>query len=203
MIRINLLAPERTKKAAAAPAAAGTLRLALLVAVFVGGASVLCAAGWMLQKSKLEDLAQQIEKDRRREQDLQAVKRQVDEFQNKKLTLEKKVQLIEKLRLAQKSPVHMLDELSKALPDFVWLVSFGETAGGIAIKGESNSLAAVADFMNALQGTGWFTAVELAGAQENGSLVSFDLTGRFSDPDLAALEAKQKAENEAANARRR
>ena len=198
MIRINLLAPERTKakpKAAVSGPAAppGAIQSVLLIAFFVGGAAVLCAGAWWLKSSELAALDQRISDDRQRLAQLQAIQKQVDEFQKKKTLLENKVKVIETLRLAQKSPVHMLDEVSKALPDYVWLVSMDELRGNVAFKGQSNSLAAVADFMNALQRSGWFPTVELASAQDQQNLVNFDLTGQFKDPEVAAKEAAAKA----------
>jgi type IV pilus assembly protein PilN len=189
MIRINLLAPERTKRAAAPAASSGTLQLVLLLGLFAGGAAVVCAGLWWMQKAKLEQLDRQIAIDEKRQRELQVVQQQVDEFQRKKSTLENKVLVIERLRLSQKSPVHMLDEISKSLPDYVWLTSYDESRGNIALKGQSNSLAAVADFMNGLQRSGWFPAVELANASEAQNLVSFDLSGQFKDPEVAAKEA--------------
>jgi type IV pilus assembly protein PilN len=196
MIRINLLAPERTtrKKAAAGPAAPpGALQAYLLLALFVGGATVLCGGAWWYQTSLLDRLNQQIAADQKRQRDLQAIQRQVDEFQRKKATLENQVQVIESLRLSQKSPVHMLDEISKALPDYVWLTQMDETRGNVSFKGQSNSLAAVADFMNALQRSGWFPSVELGTAQDQQNLVNFTLNGQFKDPEVAAKEAAAKA----------
>lgn len=195
MIRINLVAPERAtkKKAVGTSAPPGALQAYLLLALFVGGAAVLCAGAWWYQTNKLQSLDQQIAADEKRQRDLQAIKQQVDEFQRKKATLENKVLVIERLRLAQKSPVHMLDEISKALPDYVWLVQMDETRGNVAFKGQSNSLAAVADFMGALQRSGWFPTVELASAQDQQNLVNFDLTGQFKDPEVAAKEAAAKA----------
>jgi hypothetical protein len=79
-----------------------------------------------------------------------------DEFQAKKTLLENKVNLIKKLKAEQKGPVHMLDEISKALPDFVWLTGMDEQRGNTRVTGQSNSLAAVADFIQGLQRSGWF-----------------------------------------------
>ena len=101
------------------------------------------------------------------------------------------------LRAAQKSPVHMLDEVSKALPDYVWLTQMDETRGSLIFGGQSNSLAAVADFISALQTSGWFPQVELVTSQERNTLVSFTLQGNFVDPEV---EAKRKAAAEAAAA---
>ena len=191
MIRINLVAPERATKAKAkaGPALpAGALQSYILLALFAGGALVLCAGAWWLQSNKLKDLEVRIAADEKRQSDLQAISQQVDQFQQRKGILENKVLVIEQLRLAQKSPVHMLDEISKALPDFVWLTSMEETRGALRFQGESNSLAAVADFMNGLQRSGWFPQVDLDSSQDTQNIVTFTLTGTFKDPDVAAKE---------------
>ena len=212
MIRINLVAPERTTKtktkaASAGPAMPpGALQSYLLLALLVGGALVLCAGAWWLQSNKLRDLDTRITADEKRMRDLQAIAQQVAQFQQKKAILENKVLVIEQLRLLQKSPVHMLDEISKALPDYVWLGTLDETQGNLKFGGQSNSLAAVADYISALQRSGWFPTVDLATAQEQQNIVNFTLTGNFKDPEVAAkekaiAEAKAAAAQAAAAAR--
>jgi type IV pilus assembly protein PilN len=192
MIRINLVAPEKAAKAkakAAGPAMPpGALQSYLLLALLVGGACVLCAGAWWLQSNKLRDLDTRIAADEKRMRDLQAIAAQVQAFQQKKAILENKVLVIEQLRLAQKSPVHMLDEVSKALPDYVWLSSLDETKGSLRFAGQSNSLAAIADFISAMQRSGWFPAVDLATSTEQANLINFTLTGAFKDPEVAAKE---------------
>ena len=201
MIRINLLAPERAtkKKTAGGPAlpSGGALQSYLFLVLFAGGAAVLCAGAWWLQSNKIKDLDTRIAADTKRRQDLQAIEQQVKAFQQKKAILENKVAVIEMLRAAQKSPVHMLDEVSKALPDYVWLTSMDETRGSVVFGGQSNSLAAVADFISALQTSGWFPLVELVSSQEANALVTFNLRGGFNDPEVAA---KRKAAADAAAA---
>jgi len=192
MIRINLDAPEKTTKSkgkGAGPAMPpGALQSYLLLALLVGGAGVLCAGAWWVQSNKLRDLDTRIAADEKRQRDLQAIAAQVAQFQQKKAVLENKVLVIEQLRLAQKSPVHMLDEVSKALPDYVWIATLDETQGNLRFGGQSNSLAAVADFISALQRSGWFPAVDLGTSQEQQNLVNFTLAGSFKDPEVAAKE---------------
>jgi len=203
MIRINLDAPEKATKSKARGAGPamppGALQSYLLLALLAGGASLLCAGAWWLQSNKLRDLDTRIAADEKRQRDLQAIAAQVAQFQQKKAILENKVLVIEQLRLSQKSPVHMLDEVSKALPDYVWLTSLDETKGSLKFAGQSNSLAAVADFISALQRSGWFPAVDLGTSQEASNLVNFTLVGAFKDPEVAAKE-KAIAEAKAAAA---
>jgi type IV pilus assembly protein PilN len=200
MIRINLVAPEKPEKAkrrAAAgggggggiPSAPGAFQAYLLLTLFAGGAAFLCAAAWWFKDAQLKDLDRRIAADEKRQRDLQAIKVQVDAFQAKKVLLENKVNLIERLRAEQKSPVHMLDEISKALPDFVWLTGMDENAGKVGFKGQSNSLTAVADFISALQRSGWFPSVDLVASTEQANIVNFDLSSQFKNPEIAAKQA--------------
>jgi type IV pilus assembly protein PilN len=132
-----------------------------------------------------------------------AIKKQVDEFEQKKRLLENKVTLIETLRLEQKGPVHMLDEISKALPDFVWLLQMDQQAtGALKFKGEANGLTAVADFISALQRSGWFPTADLGSsvAGRDANLVNFEVNALFKDPEVAAKEKELKEKQAAADA---
>jgi type IV pilus assembly protein PilN len=207
MIRINLLqerkapAPGKTKSVAG-PSAPGTFQAYALLALFAGGAAFASAALWWWQSSKIKELDRLIAADQKRQQDLMAIKKQVDEFESKKRLLENKVTLIETLRLEQKGPVHMLDEISKALPDFVWLLTMDQSpTGGLKFKGEANGLTAVADFISALQRSGWFPNADLGSSvatREN--LITFEVNAVFKDPEVAAKEKEMKEKQAAAEA---
>ncbi len=206
MIRINLLqerkAPAAGRAKSAGPSVPGAFQAYALLGLFAGGAAFASAAIWWWQSSKIKDLDRLIAADTKRQQDLMAIKKQVDEFQAKKMLLENKVTLIETLRLEQKGPVHMLDEISKALPDFVWLLGMDQApTGGLKFKGEANGLTSVADFISALQRSGWFPAADLGTAQSTKeNLYSFEVTAQFKDPEVAAKEKEMKEKQAAADA---
>src|SRR6266508_6979868 len=202
MILINFFndaaTTEKKKKTFSMPSAPGAFQAYLLLTLFAGGAAFLCAALWWLQTAKLRDLDSRIAADEKRQRDLQAIKVQVDAFQKKKTLLERKVELIERLKAQQKGPVHMLDEISKALPDYVWMTSLDEAAGRVTFAGESNSLTAVADFISALQRSGWFSQVDLVSRTENNNIVAFTLGGTFTNPEEEAAKARAAAAQAAA-----
>jgi type IV pilus assembly protein PilN len=204
MIRINLVQERKAPKgggggAKGPKAAPGALQAYLLLGLFAGGAALLCAAGWFYKSAQIRDLDTRIAADEKRKRDLQAIKVQVDAFQAKKTLLENKVGLIKKLKAEQKGPVHMLDEISKALPDLVWLTNLDETSGNVKFTGESNGLPAVAAFIEALQRSGWFPSAELVSAKQTSTIYTFNLAGSFKDPEVAALE-KERAAQAAAQA---
>jgi len=209
MIRINLLAAERPtqKKKAAAP---GALQLYLFLALFGGAAVVLCGGLWYYMESNLKELDAQLASARQRQAELQTVAKQVEALEQRRRTFQDKVNLIEKLKAQQSGPVHMLDEISKSLPDFVWLKNLNQSGANLNFTGESATLTAVADFITALQQAGpecgkpdpenrsrcWFPVVNLMSSTAGtDNVVTFNLTATFT----SLQEAKQ-AEAAAATA---
>ena len=180
MIRINLLAAERpTAKKKVAAAAPGSFQAYLFLFLFAGGALFASAALWWLKSAQLADLDTKIAQNKKRQAELQAIKVQVDQFLAKKRILDAKVKLIEQLKAQQSGPVHMLDEISKALPDFVWLTNLDQTGNTVKLSGESNGLTSVADLISNLQRSGWFPKVDLLSSNEANNVVSFQLQAEF------------------------
>ena len=182
MIRINLLTAERPTGKKKAPSAPGALQAYLFLLLFAGGALLACIGLWWLKTSSIADLDSKITTGKKRQAELQAIKIQVDQFLARKRILDAKVKLIEELKSQQSGPVHMLDEISKALPDRVWLTSLDQTGGTIRFGGESNGLASVADFITDLQRSGWFPQVDLVSSSETNNVVSFQLQAEFRPP---------------------
>jgi type IV pilus assembly protein PilN len=203
MIRINLIAPEKPSQKKKAPSAPGAFQFYLFLILFGGGALGLCVAWYLYEAAQISRLDKETVTAQKRQRELQVIKDQVDALEAKRKTFQTKVDLIERLRREQSGPVHLLDEMSKALPDLVWLKTVEQTGGSLKIVGQSNSLTAVADFMSALQRSGWFPTVEMgqtkADAMQGGAsdLIEFNLTATFKDPEIAA---KEKAAAQAAPA---
>jgi type IV pilus assembly protein PilN len=197
MIRVNLLAadrPTKKKKAAGgggggAPSAPGSVQAYLLLGLFTLGTIVLCAAVWWWQSNKLKKLDTEIASAEQRQRELQAIKAQVDALERKRETFQRKVDLIERLKAEQSGPVHMLDEISKALPDFVWLSGLDQTGPTVRFNGQSSGLTSVADFISALQRTGWFPQVDLVSTAETNNIITYALQAVFKNPEVAAKEA--------------
>jgi Tfp pilus assembly protein PilN len=211
MIRINLLAADRPtkKKKAAVAATPGAVQAYLLMTVLAGGAVLVCLALYLYMSGQIRELDSKIAAAEQRQRELQAIKKQVDELEQKRATFQRKVDLINRLQSEQQGPVHLLDELSKALPDFVWLTNLDQSGNQLRIQGQSNSLTSVADFITALQGAGsdqygcaktnpldrsmcWFPDVNLLSATENANLVTFALQASFSNPE-AIVKQRQNA----------
>ncbi len=186
MIRINLLAVdrERTKRKSKFPIVdKTTLGCGLIL--------VLAALGigwwyWSLQNESA-DLDQQIADAQRETVRLQGVIRQVRQFEDRRAQLQQRVTLIEQLRKGQTGPVHLVDQVSRSLPDAMWLLDLKQTANDVVIDGRCTTLTALSDFVSSLEGSAYFdrpveivdSAVEPAAAGGGAQLIRFSVKGRL------------------------
>ena len=83
------------------------------------------------------------------------------EFKRIKNEVETKIDVIWDLKSKQAGPVHLLDSVSRNLPDRVWLNSLQETTKEVVMKGVAYSNADVALFMTNLESSAHFNNVEL------------------------------------------
>ena len=157
MIRINLVAEKR-------PVETGQSRFRLDESkkIALGGSLIvllaMAYAGWSYWS--LDQQAQQVERDidaaRVEEQRLIQVISEVREFEARRGRLEQRVALIEELRRGQTAPVHILDQVSRSLPDMVWLTKMTQTGYDLTIEGNCLSLTALSDFIGSLEHSRYF-----------------------------------------------
>jgi type IV pilus assembly protein PilN len=195
MIRINLLAVERqrTKKTRVAIPAAqrATIGASLILLATVLGIGWWF---WSLRQQSLQ-LDDDIVKAETQAQQLRSVLAQVQKFEARKAQLQQRVSLIEQLRNGQSAPVHVLDQISKSLPDRLWLTDMTQTGSEFSIAGMTTSMSGVSDFIANLEATRWFKRpVEIVDSQvqadaKAGDLVKFSIKAAFQDPDAPAPPA--------------
>lgn len=115
---------------------------------------------------------------------------QVQQFEQRRAQLQQRVGLIEQLRKEQVGPVHMLDQLSRAMPPMVWLTELKQTAGAneVLIDGQCLTLTGLSDFVANLQSSGYFQrSVEIINSSSesrkgDGELIKFQVKAVFSAP---------------------
>ena len=187
MIRINLLAVERerTRKRILIPAAHRVTAGATVI--LLGTAALIGWWFWSLRQESTrvdQDLARAETETRQ----IRSVLEQVRKFESQRALLQQRVELIEQLRKGQYAPVHLLDEISKSLPDRLWLSELEQTGTDFAISGVTDSLTAVSDFVANLESTKWFKKpVEIIDSQvtpdpKAGDLIKFQIKAQFVDP---------------------
>ena len=190
MIRINLLAVERGKPkkprgALISPAHRVTVGASLILI-----ATVLGIGWWFLS---IQQKSAQIDRDIARAEaetsQLRSVLQQVQKFESRKAQLTQRVTLIEQLRRGQSAPVHVIDEISKSLPDRLWLTDLKQVGGDFTLSGFAASLPSLSDFVASLESTKWFKRpVEILDSQVTedktaGDIVRFSIRATLNDPD--------------------
>jgi type IV pilus assembly protein PilN len=152
MIRINLLAVERERAKKKAGAAFGTTTQKLTVGCSLILVLAALFIGWRYwtishESTKLDaDIAAAQQETTR----LHSVIQQVQQFEQRKAQLQQRVVLIEQLRRGQTGPVHMLDQISRALPPMLWLTELKQSPdGSVVIDGRCTALTGLSDFSSA------------------------------------------------------
>jgi type IV pilus assembly protein PilN len=188
MIRINLLAVERTRarRRAIIPAAHRVSLGASLIIL-----ATLVGLGWWYWTLHQQSIAVEaaIADAERETQDLRGVLAQVQKFEARKAQLQQRVTLIEELRRGQAGPVRALDEISKAIPERLWLTELTQKGDEFTMSGMTTSLTGLSDFVANLEVSDWFRRpIDIIDSQvENqrsaGELFKFSIRATFFNPE--------------------
>lgn len=180
MIRINLLPVKAVQKKEALQ---GQL-IVLAITTFV-----VVAIAYTLYSSvvsKVEEEQRVIAEKEAELTRLRQVTNEVNRFKKLQKELQAKLDVLDKLKAGKKGPVHLLDELSSAVPDRLWLTSFSESNGNVSLKGVGFNEATVALFLRDLENSPYYKNVELrvtSQVNQGGvKMQSFDVTCQTEAP---------------------
>lgn len=171
MIKVNLLSPEKkeiagsgadiggfaeeeraNKISPAAGIAAGVITVGIIAFLYFTQAATLAAKKELLEEKKA------------RKAELDTVLKTLADLEAAKKDLDRKVKLISELKSRQQDAVKMMDELSNALPDWVWLQSVKFSGKLLSINGQAIHNNLISDFIRDLKGTGSFTQIDFPGS---------------------------------------
>jgi len=201
MIRINLLSERRSVKAVSTGFQAGqkitVIGSLLLVLTLVG-------VGWRYWAIGQQEaqVARAVAAAQREELRLAEILKQVAEFEARKQQLQQRVALIDDLRKGQNAPVHMIDQLSRALPDMTWLTAVRQEGYALTIQGRCLTLTSLSDFVGNLEASRYFVrpveivdSVVVSGDGKTPDLIQFTIRGTFQmagiDPPAPAAAGKK------------
>jgi type IV pilus assembly protein PilN len=143
---------------------------------------------WSLQQESGR-LAEVLANAQQESQRLRANIAQVQKFEDERSRLQQRVTLIEQLRRGQSGPVHMLDEISRGLPEQLWLTLLDQKGNDVSIEGRCVALTSLSDFVGNIERSGWFKKpVEIIDSQidqvqgAETTLIRFTIRARFSPP---------------------
>jgi len=182
MIKINLIteAPTATVTKRKRPefslgAKQGDIILVTVLAIAVA----VCGTWWFMLKSKRAEL-KEVERQRIVERDeLQPYIDKVEELEAKRALLKRKVDVINELKNKQHGPVRIMDEVSRALPELVWLTQLKLSGTSIILTGQAMDENAVANYYSNLDSSPFFEEPLVKNLARRGEDFAFTLTATF------------------------
>jgi type IV pilus assembly protein PilN len=195
VIRINLLSTARkAKKSGAGFSLAGQTMTIGCTLILLAALGFIGWRYWLLGRESV-DLDAAISAAQQETSRLHSVIQQVQEFEQRRAQLQQRVVLIEQLRKGQTGPVHMLDQVSRALPPMLWLTELRQNdknPGEVTIDGRCTTLTGLSDFVANLEASGYFKkSVEIVSTiaepmpQPPGELIRFSIRAIFQTPGEA------------------
>ena len=155
MPRINLLPwreQERKVRRREFMVAAGAAAFSGVVVMFVGWALY---SGWIdAQNAKNELLKKEIVK-------LDAQIADIQDLENRKQRLVARMEIIERLQRKRPEIVHLFDELTRTVPEGVYLTNIKENGNKLELRGVAQSSTRVSTFMRNIDASVWMDNPQL------------------------------------------
>ena len=191
MIKINLAREGRAVRGAgAAPVAAAgvpavtggtSINNVLIIALVLLG--VLVAAGyWYWEKRERDNRRETVAQREGEAKKLESIIAEVEDYQRRKDSLQNRIDLINQLKQNQKGPVRIMDQISRDLPDLVWLDSMTINAGQVQITGRGLNPNAIALFIENIKKDPYFEEPTFGGVTQVSVaplVYSFDMSFAF------------------------
>ena len=190
MIKINLVREGRAVRGTGAPAAVpgvaaaagpGNLNNILIIGLALVGL-VVSLGYWLYAKRNLANTVATMEQRKIEAQKLESAINAVTDFQKKKDSLQKRIDLINQLKQNQKGPVRIMDQVSRDLPDLVWLDDMKIAGGHINLNGRGLNPNAIALFVANVKQDPFFEEPQVGTVTQqsvNPPVYSFDMDFGF------------------------
>lgn len=191
MIKVNLLSPGKKEVSAGTPAAAfveeekepkinmGAVLGAVLLTVGIIGYLYITQSNELNRKNSL------LSEKQARKAELDKVLQTVARLEATKKKLDQKVKIIQELKDKQQAAVRMMDEVSKALPENVWLTKLTFNVDMVNLEGSASTNDLVADFIDNMKASNYFFGEKFNGStrrQVRGTeIFNFRLSIKFSE----------------------
>lgn len=172
MIKVNLLPEQKAKGKGLRKKAGGTAKpkieipvawILIGLAAVLGTMVVLGLVQWTREK-KADSIMQETMAVDAQIKKLGGDIQKLEEYKRQKDDLEKKLNVILQLKVAQKGPVHVLDQLASAVPPRLWIQEFAENGSSMTVVGSTTDHQQISAFMDNLEKSPFFSGVELTSA---------------------------------------
>jgi len=191
MIHINLLPVRESRRVEAVKR---ELAIAGLAGLVIAG---LCGATFIVVQAKVSDVKAENKQLQDDIANLKSIVARVDEIDELKQELQRKLDVIGQLKRNKSGPVHMLDELSNATPEKLTLKNVQEVNGRLTLDGYAVNNEIISQFLSNLEQSDWFDEVyliEIDQDERNGYKVKeFSVTARLVVPGMETDEDESKS----------
>lgn len=172
-----------------------SMALAVVALVVLGGGGAL----WYVQGNRLEEIDARIQsmaKDSARLANLQGI---VDSLESRRVEIRDRMAQVEDLDRGRYIWPHLLNEMSRALPDGAWLTSIERTSPPpnlqVSVQGIAASPLVITQYVRALREEQHIADVQMGGSQrqqleDGGYGQSFRLTVTYRRPPPAAIRTR-------------
>lgn len=196
MIKINLLsegkrpAAVRKRRELKVPVSQENLAAWLLLVGLVPGL-VACGVYWWMLAQQKEERRVEINDLQRQYDELRPIIAEVQAFKDKQTALQRKIDIINQLKVNQRGPVRIMDQVSKALPELLWLDRMEVSSNSVRLIGRAYNENAVANFIENLDRMEDFQEPNLRHMRETtGGIYTYEIFFRYQlpkpEPDQAA-----------------
>ena len=186
MIRINLLKPEKkelketptiptpeVKKERKVPLSSLIFLLLIVIIAFL----------FISQRNAFHKEKNLLKKAQEEKAQLKDVLVKLDQLEKQRAIFLRKINLIKQLKAHQEVAVTIMDELSKNIPDWVWLTEVNYKQQTIEIKGRALSNNLIADYIFNLENSPYLYNVNLLSSTQrkikNNQFLEFILTAQY------------------------
>lgn len=195
MIRINLLAegkrPVAVRRQRTSAPVQREWAIWCLVGMLLLGILVFAGWWWTLHR-QIENNQQEIARAEEEVKALEAIIKEVEEYKRKEAELRHKIAVIEQLKDNQRGPVRVMDEVSHALPELLWIDRMQVSNSNITLTGRAFNSNAVANFIENLDRVAEFQEPVLRDLQERGPVYVYTIVFNYT-----YLQSPEEGEEEA------
>ena len=195
MIKINLVSEGRrpvvARKAKEALGMGESSLGEILLVVFAVLGLLAIAGTWWYLRSEIQERDALIAEAQREVDELALVLQEVEEFKAKKAELEHKINVINELKAKQWGPVRIMDQVSRSLPELLWLDSLTLRGNTIDVRGRAFNTNQIATFIENLNKVPEFQEPQLRETSKVQEIYQFNITFNVSPPAVEPIGGEE------------
>ncbi len=134
---------------------------------------------WFFLHQKIKQREQEIVVAQKEVDELAPIIKEVEGYKAKKAELEHKIAVINQLKANQRGPVRLMDQISRALPELLWLDALQVGGTTVTLTGQAFNTNAVANFIENLDKVPEFEEPVLHNTAQAGAVYGYHVTFTF------------------------